>query len=105
LKSDSLNLLEPSGPVQACYGIALQLPLLKSLSVLTAAKIKIYSGLIRPMAKYGAQSWVLSKDTATRLATFERKILGRLFFSLSLGATAPLVGLGLLLIHEDFCAF
>ena len=28
LKSGSLNLLEPSGPVQACNGIALPLPLL-----------------------------------------------------------------------------
>jgi len=27
LKSGSLNLLEPSGPVQACNGIALPLPL------------------------------------------------------------------------------
>jgi hypothetical protein len=27
LKSGSLNLLEPSGPVQACNGIALSLPL------------------------------------------------------------------------------
>jgi len=30
------------------------------------------------MAKYGAQSWALNKDTAKRLATFERKILGRM---------------------------
>jgi hypothetical protein len=28
MKSESLNLLEPSGPVQACNGIALPLPLL-----------------------------------------------------------------------------
>jgi len=28
LKSGSLTLLEPSGPVQACNGIALSLPLL-----------------------------------------------------------------------------
>jgi hypothetical protein len=28
LKSESLNLLEPSGPLQACNGIALPLPLL-----------------------------------------------------------------------------
>jgi hypothetical protein len=27
MKSGSLNLLEPSGPVQACNGIALPLPL------------------------------------------------------------------------------
>jgi len=33
LKSGSLNLLKPSGPVQACNGIALPLPLY--LKVLT----------------------------------------------------------------------
>ena len=31
LKSGSLNLLEPSGPVQACIGIALPLPLPKCI--------------------------------------------------------------------------
>jgi len=31
LKSGSLSLLEPSGPVQACNGIALPLPLPKYL--------------------------------------------------------------------------
>jgi len=31
LKYGSLNLLEPSGPVQACNGIALPLPLLKTV--------------------------------------------------------------------------
>jgi hypothetical protein len=29
LKSENFNLLEPSGPVKACNGIALPLPLLK----------------------------------------------------------------------------
>jgi len=32
LKSGSLNLLEPSGPVQACNGIALPLPFTLSFS-------------------------------------------------------------------------
>jgi len=32
LKSGNLNLLEPSGPVQACNGIALPLPLYLYLS-------------------------------------------------------------------------
>jgi len=31
LKSGSLNLLEPSGPVQACNGIALPLPFISYL--------------------------------------------------------------------------
>ena len=37
LKSGSLNLLEPSGPVQPCNGIALPLP----LSLLKCTSIKI----------------------------------------------------------------
>jgi hypothetical protein len=32
LKSGSLNILEPSGPVQACNGIALPLPLLFNIN-------------------------------------------------------------------------
>jgi len=32
LKSGSLNLLEPSGPVQACNGIALPLPCIKVIT-------------------------------------------------------------------------
>jgi hypothetical protein len=38
LKSGSLNLLEPSGPVQACNGIALLLPLLQAFATSTHAK-------------------------------------------------------------------
>jgi hypothetical protein len=33
LKSGSLNLLEPSGPVQACNGIALPLPFIYSMKI------------------------------------------------------------------------
>ena len=37
MKSRSLNLLEPSGPVQACNGIALPLPLSSGHSIFTSA--------------------------------------------------------------------
>jgi hypothetical protein len=37
MKSESLNLLEPSGPVQACTGIALPLPLYIYLSLIQGA--------------------------------------------------------------------
>jgi hypothetical protein len=36
LKSGSLNLLEPSGPVKACNGIALPLPYLLMMSIKSA---------------------------------------------------------------------
>jgi len=31
------------------------------------------------VATYGAESWTLNNDTAKRLATFERKVLRRMF--------------------------
>jgi hypothetical protein len=54
------------------------LPLLKSQSVLRAEKIEICKTLIRPVAKYGAESWALNEGIAKKLATFERKVLRRM---------------------------
>ena len=39
LKSGNLNLLEPSGPVQACNVIALPLPLLKRVPVIVSSMV------------------------------------------------------------------
>jgi hypothetical protein len=55
------------------------LPLVKSQSILRAEKINIYKTLITPVATYGAESWMLNKGIAKRLATFERKVLKRIF--------------------------
>jgi hypothetical protein len=41
---------------------------------------KIYKTFIRLVATYGAESWTLSKDIAKRLATFQRKVLGIVFW-------------------------
>jgi hypothetical protein len=46
LKSGSLNLLEPSGPVQACNGIALPLPFFSEL--IQAEKCMATSGTTLP---------------------------------------------------------
>jgi len=46
LKSGSLNLLEPSGPVQACNGIALPLYDISSLSVNTKEESTQFSTLV-----------------------------------------------------------
>jgi hypothetical protein len=35
--------------------------------------------LMRPVATYGAESWILNKDAAKRLAAFERKVLRIIF--------------------------
>ena len=45
LKSGSLNLLEPSGPVQACNGIALPLPYSNGVSPQKSSN-KLCLGLI-----------------------------------------------------------
>ena len=41
--------------------------------------IDIIKTLLRPVAMYRAESWTLNKDIAKQLATFERKILRRVF--------------------------
>jgi len=55
------------------------LPSLQRQSVLRAEKIKFCKTFIRPVATYGAESWTLNNDTTKRLATFERKVLRRIF--------------------------
>jgi hypothetical protein len=56
-------------------------PLLESRSVFRAGKKKknFYKTVIRPVATDGAASWALNKDIAIWLATFERKVLRRMF--------------------------
>jgi hypothetical protein len=54
-------------------------PLLKDQSVLRVEKVQICKTLIRPMATYGAESWTLNKYIAKRLATYERKVIRRMF--------------------------
>jgi hypothetical protein len=36
-------------------------------------------GLIRPLATFGAESWMLNKDIAKGLAAFERRVLRIMF--------------------------
>ena len=38
--------------------------------------------LTRPLATYGAESWTLNTDTATRLAAFEINVLRRMFWGI-----------------------
>ena len=61
LKSGSLNLLERSGPVQACNGIDLPLP------------FTVY------MVVCGCETWVLKENIIQKLSVFERKILRKVF--------------------------
>jgi hypothetical protein len=59
LKSGSLNLLEPSGPVKACSGIALTF----------TAKAAL---------KFGSEAWVLKKRQERRLEAAQMKFLRHL---------------------------
>lgn len=55
------------------------LPALKSQSVLWSEKIKICKALIRWVAACRTESWTFNKHIAKWLATFEMKVLRRVF--------------------------
>jgi hypothetical protein len=59
------------------YYALLLLP--KSQSVLRAEKIKICKALRRLVTTYGAESFILNKDNAKQLATFQGNVLRRMF--------------------------
>ena len=40
-------------------------------------KMKLYKALIRPVAVYGSECWVLTENIKQKLLVFERKILRR----------------------------
>jgi hypothetical protein len=76
------NLLRPDvekGIMNANRAYYAILPLVKSQSILRAEKINIYKTSITLVATYGAESWMLNKGIAKCLATFERKVLKRIF--------------------------
>jgi hypothetical protein len=39
----------------------------------------LYKALVRPVAVYGSECWVLTENTKQKLLVFERKILRRIF--------------------------
>ena len=42
-------------------------------------KMKLYKALVRPVAVYGTECWVLTENIKQKLLVFERKILRRIF--------------------------
>jgi hypothetical protein len=100
MKSGSLNLLEPSGPVQACNGIALPLPIeeeiqyritlgnkayhtdqffFKSRLVSKKSNLKMQCCTIRPTVTHACKAWVLKETIENKLFVFGRKLLRRFF--------------------------
>ena len=43
------------------------------------SKLKLYWTLIRPIAEYAGETWVLKENTIQKLMIFERKILRKIF--------------------------
>ncbi|KAL4098105.1 hypothetical protein QTP88_022774 [Uroleucon formosanum] len=54
-------------------------PLLKSKLISWKTKITLYKVLIRPVALYACGAWATTVTDENRLATFERKVLRRIF--------------------------
>jgi len=54
-------------------------PLFKSKMLSWKTKITLYKVLIRPVALYACGAWATTKTDENRLATFERKILRKIF--------------------------
>jgi hypothetical protein len=48
---------------------------LKSKIISRAAKVEVYETLIRPVAAYGAETWMLTVTEENALGMFERKII------------------------------
>jgi len=53
--------------------------LLQSKLISKKTKMKFYKALIRPVAVYGSECWVLTENIKQKLLVFERKILRRIF--------------------------
>lgn len=53
--------------------------LLKSNLLARTVKLKIYKTLIKPVLTYGCEAWTLKNEDCQRIATFERRILRRIF--------------------------
>jgi len=53
--------------------------ILQSKLISKKTKMKLYKALIRPVAVYGSECWVLTENIKQKLLVFERKILRRIF--------------------------
>jgi len=53
--------------------------LFKSSLVSRKSKLKLYWSVIRPIAVYGCETWVLKESIIQKLSVFVRKILRRIF--------------------------
>jgi hypothetical protein len=80
LKSGSLNLLEPSGPVQACNGIALpftRINVFRPQKPLKKSRIRLHNTLAFPVLLYGSETWTIKAIDARRISAAEMKYMRR----------------------------
>jgi len=53
--------------------------ILQSKMISKKTKVKLYKALIRPVAVYGSECWVLTENVKQKLLVFKRKIMRRIF--------------------------
>jgi len=53
--------------------------LFKSKLLMEKSKLRMYQTLVRPVVTYACETWVLKKNTKTKLRVFERKVLRRIY--------------------------
>ena len=85
LKSGSLNLLEPSWPVQACNGIALPLPLFLA-SFVVIAVLKTLDGFASDMSVFIMQinTYELQANKRRNVVNLRLRILDGIYFPTTL---------------------
>jgi hypothetical protein len=57
----------------------LQIKMFQSRLISKRAKLKLYYLVIRPIATYSCETWILKETIINKLLVFERKILRKIF--------------------------
>jgi hypothetical protein len=53
--------------------------LLKNKDLNAASKLQIYKSIIRPIAKYGCETWAMTVTEQNRLLVFERRVFRKIY--------------------------
>jgi len=51
------------------------------VNITITTKLRMYQTLVRPVATYACETWVLKENINTKLRVFERKVLRRIYES------------------------
>ncbi|CAN0588720.1 unnamed protein product, partial [Ectocarpus sp. 12 AP-2014] len=75
--SKTNNPVERLACANRCYYSLIKL--FKSRLLSRSSKVRLYLCYLRPVLTYGCETWPLTKRDANRLATFERKVLRKVY--------------------------